>query len=129
MNSEAPVTPVKGLDPVGVGAEHWWHERLSSVSTLLLMIWLGASLLRLPDLSYGMVTQWLTAPINAVPMLLLIVSFFWHAKLGMQVIVEDYVHEDDNRILLLMLINFAIIAGAALALFSVLKIALGGSAA
>lgn len=129
MTSENPATPVRGLDPVGVGAEHWWHERLSSVSTLLLLIWLAVSLLRLPDLSFGSVTQWLALPLNAVGMMLLIVSGFWHAKMGMQVIVEDYVHQDDNRIILLMLINFLIIAGAALALFSVLKIALGGGAA
>jgi succinate dehydrogenase / fumarate reductase membrane anchor subunit len=70
-------------------------ERLTSVSTLLLFVWLLVSLLRLPSLSHGAVTQWLASPIAAVPMLLLIVSTFWHLKLGLQVIIEDYAHEKD----------------------------------
>lgn len=129
MKSETPLAHARGLGSAREGAEHWWHERLSSVSTLLLFVWLGVALLRLPDLSYGTIGEWLRLPVNTAAMLLLIVSSFWHGKLGLQVIIEDYVHEEGNKTILLMLLNFVVFAGAALALVSVLKIAFGGGAA
>ena len=72
---------------------------------------------------------WLHEPLAAVPMLLFIAMLFWHLQMGLRVVVEDYVHEEGNKIFLLVLINFLVVAGAALALFSVLKIAFGGVAA
>jgi succinate dehydrogenase / fumarate reductase membrane anchor subunit len=124
---ETPAAAVRGLGAAGEGAHHWWLERLTSVATLILFVWLGVSLLRLPDLSYGTVTDWLAGPLAAVPMLLLIVATFWHLKLGLQVILDDYVHEPGNRFFAILVLNFAAIAAAASALFSVLKIALGGA--
>jgi len=126
---QSPLGRVRGLGSARSGAHHWWIERLTSVSTLLLLVWLLVSLLRLPDLGYGSVVEWLGSPLNAVAMLLLIASSFWHMKLGLQVVVEDYVHVDGNKLFLVMLLNFAVIAGAALAAFSVLKIAFAGGAA
>jgi succinate dehydrogenase / fumarate reductase membrane anchor subunit len=117
----------RDLGPAGEAAHHWWLERLTSISTLLLLVWFAVSLLRLPGLGYGTVVEWLSSTVNAAGMLLLIVSTFWHLKLGMQVIIDDYVHEDGNRILLLVLLNIFAVAGAALALVAVLKIALGGA--
>jgi succinate dehydrogenase / fumarate reductase membrane anchor subunit len=108
------------------GAHHWWTERLTSLSTLLLFVWFAVSLLRLPDYGHRTVTEWLGSPLAAVPMLLLVVSTFWHLKLGLEVIVEDYVHDDGARLFWTMLINFAAVLGAAFALFAVLRIALGG---
>lgn len=129
MDSETPLAKARGLGPAGEGAERWWLERMTSVATLMLLVWLLVSLLRLADLGYGSIIEWLSVPYNAVAMMLLIVSSFWHGKLGMQVIVEDYVHEQGNKFFLLLLIDFAIVAGGALGLFCVLKIALGGDAA
>jgi succinate dehydrogenase / fumarate reductase membrane anchor subunit len=83
----------------------------------------------MPSLSHGAVTQWLSSPIAAVPMLLLIVSTFWHLKLGLQVIIEDYVHEEGLKLFSITLLNFLAIGAGALAFFSVLKIAFGGGAA
>ena len=129
MESETPLAHARGLGSAREGAEHWWHERLSSVSTMLLFVWLGVALLRLPDLSYGTIVEWLKLPVNTTAMLLLIVSSFWHGKLGLKVVIEDYVHEEGNKTILLMLLDFAVYAGGALALVSVLRIALGGGAA
>jgi succinate dehydrogenase / fumarate reductase membrane anchor subunit len=126
MRMESPLGRVRGLGSARSGAGHWWHERLSSVAAFLLFLWLIASVLRLPDLSYGTVTEWLAEPLAAVPMLLLILVTFWHLKLGLQVIVEDYVHEEGTKLFTIVLLNFFAVGAAALALFSVLKIALGG---
>jgi succinate dehydrogenase / fumarate reductase membrane anchor subunit len=122
-----PIGRVRGLGSAKSGAHHWWMERLTSVSTLLLFIWLLVSLLRLPTLDHGTVTEWLSSPLAAVPMLLLIVSTFYHLKLGMQVVIEDYVHEEGMKLFSITLLNFFAIGGGALAFFAVLKIAFGGN--
>ena len=129
MRYETPIARVRGLGSARSGAHHWWLERLTSVSTLILFVWLIVSLLRLPSLGHESVTLWLSSPLAAVPMLLLIVSTFWHLKLGLQIVVEDYVHEEGLRLFSVVLVNFFAIAGAALAAFAVLKIAFGGGAA
>jgi len=119
---------VRGLGSARSGATHWWHERLTSVSTLILLVWFFVSLVRLPDLSYATVTQWLAKPLAAVPMLLLILSVFWHLASGLRVVVEDYVHEEGGKLFWLVAINFACLFAAALSIFAVLRIAFGGAA-
>ena len=126
---ETPLGEVRGLGSAQEGAETWWHERLTSVASLLLMIWLLVSLIRLPALDYAVVAEWLSSTINATAMLLLIASLFWHIRLGLQVIVEDYVHEAGNKLFCLLLLNFATVAGALFGMVAVLKIALGGQPA
>ena len=128
MRMETPLKRVRGLGSARAGAHHWWHERLTSISTLVLLAWLVVSLVRMPGLDHSTLTQWLAAPLAAVPMLLLIVSVFWHLKMGLQVIVEDYVHTDGPKLFWITLINFLALFGAGLAIFAVLKIAFGGGA-
>lgn len=128
MRMESPIGRVRGLGSARSGAHHWWLERVTSVSTLLLFIWFIVSLLRLPGLDHETVTEWLASPIVAVPMLLLTISTFWHLKLGLQVVIEDYVHEEGSKLFSILLLNFLTIAGAALAFFAILKIAFGGDA-
>lgn len=129
MRMETPISRVRGLGSARSGAHHWWLERLTSVSTLILFIWFLVSIFRLPSLGHEAVIEWLAAPLVAVPMLLLIVSTFWHLKLGLQVVIEDYVHEEGLKLFAITLNNFFAIALGALAFFSVLKIAFGGDAA
>lgn len=109
-------------------ARHWGLERLTSAAALALFVWLFVSLWRLPALDFATVTLWLRDPLAAVPMLLLIAVAFRHLKDGLIVVVDDYVHEEASRLIWLALIKFAAIGAAALALFCVLKIALGASA-
>jgi succinate dehydrogenase / fumarate reductase membrane anchor subunit len=128
MRMGTPIARVRGLGSARSGAHHWWLERLTSVSTLILFVWLLVSLLRLPSLDHETVTGWLASPLAAVPMLLLIVSTFWHLKLGMQVVIEDYVHEEGLKLFSIVLLNFFAIALGATAFFSVLKIAFAAQA-
>ena len=128
MSMETPLGRVRGLGAAGEGAHHWWLERLTSLSTFLLLLWFGVSLLRLPTYDHATFVDWLSSPIAAVPMLLLVFSTFWHLKLGLQVVVEDYVHEEGSKFFWIVVINFAAVLAGALALFAVLRIALVGSA-
>ena len=128
MTMETPLRQARGLGSARKGAHHWWMERLTSVSTLLLFAWFAVSLWRLPAYDHNTIVQWLGNPLAAVPMLLLIVSTFWHARAGLIVVIEDYEH-GGSRLLYVVLTNFLAILGAALAIFAVLKIAFTGTAA
>lgn len=127
MKMETPLGRVRGLGSAKAGAHHWWLERLTAIATLVLLVWLVVSLVRLPDLDHRTVAEWLASPLAAVPMLLLIAGMFWHLKMGLQVVVEDYVHSDGPKLAWVALINFLSLFGAGLAIFAVLKIAFGGA--
>ena len=125
MGTGTELGRVRGLGSAKHGVGHWWQQRLTAVSNIALILWFIASLVRLPSLDYTSVIVWLRQPVAAIPMLLLIVSVFYHFRLGLQVFIEDYVHEEGSKLLALLLLNFYALAGAAAAVFAVLKIALG----
>src|SRR3546814_777058 len=97
--------------------------------TTLFRSWLIISLLRLPGLEYEQVTAWLAEPLVAVPMILMLANVFYHFRLGLQVMIEDYVHDDALKFGAILLLNFYAIGGAALGIFAVAKIAFSGAVA
>lgn len=127
MSETATAGPAAPAATHGAG-HHWGVERFAAAAALALFVWLAVSLWRLPGFDYQSVTHWLAHPLAAVPMLLFIAATFWHAKMGLIVAVEDYVHEEGGKLIWVALIKFACIFAAALAAFCVLKIALGGGA-
>ena len=110
------------------GGEHWIRERLTSAALLLLGLWFVLSLLLLPRFDRLTLTEWLRAPSGAVPMALLIVVGFIHSVDGLKTVVDDYVHDEGNRLLVHGILTFAGIGGGALALFSLARIAFGAAA-
>lgn len=118
---------VRGLGSARTGTDHWWMQRLTAVANIILLTWFIVSLLRLPSLDYFNVLTWLRQPVAAVPMLLFIASVFYHFRLGVQVMIEDYLDEEGNKLAAVIALNFYVIAGAAAAVFAVLKIAFGGN--
>lgn len=124
MGNGTPLGRVRGLGAAGGGVvHHWWLQRVTAVSNLILVLWFIVSLARLPSLDYSSAALWVRQPLVAVPLSLLIVSVFWHFRLGVQVMLEDYLH-GSKRVIALIALNFYTFALGALALFSVLKIAL-----
>ena len=86
------------------------------------MLWLMISVARMPGYDYAAVRLWLQSAWVAVPMILLIVSVFYHFRLGLQVVIEDYQH-DETRVVALVVLNFFTIAAATTAIFAILKTA------
>ncbi len=125
MGTGTGIGRVRGLGSAKTGAHHWWMQRLTAGGNILLLLWFVLSLLRLPSLSHKMVVQWMQSPLVAVPLILLVANTFWHFRMGLQVVIEDYQH-DQSRIVAIVLLNFYTIAAAALAIFAILKIAFGG---
>jgi succinate dehydrogenase / fumarate reductase membrane anchor subunit len=123
FRSASGLKRVRGLGAAHAGVHHWWLQRVTAAGNLLLGIWFILSLVFLPDLSRATVTAWLASPLNAIPMLLLALSTAWHMRLGVQVMVEDYVGAPGSRRLLLLLLDLYAVAIAATSLFAILKIA------
>ncbi len=127
-DSSTPLGRVRALGPSHHGGEHWIRERLTSAALLLLGSWFVASMVMLPSLDQKTVAEWLASASGAVPMALFVIAAFVHAVDGLKVIVDDYVHDAGNNLFLNGLILFAGIGGAALALFSLAKVAFGAAA-
>jgi succinate dehydrogenase / fumarate reductase membrane anchor subunit len=128
MSLRSPIGRVLGLGAAKEGVGHWWSQRMTSVALVILGLWFVAALLRLDGLSYPLVTAWLAQPLNAVLMTLLVATTVYHSKLGVQVVVEDYVTIAGTKIVTMLLLNFLHVALGALGIFAVLKIAFGASA-
>jgi succinate dehydrogenase / fumarate reductase, membrane anchor subunit len=113
---------VRGLGSAKEGAHHWWQQRLTAGANLVLMLWFILSIALLPAYDHATISHWMAQTQVAVPMLLLVASTFYHFRLGLQVVIEDYQH-DESRVVLLVLLNFFTIAAGTLAVFSILKVA------
>jgi len=127
MGTGTAIGRVRGLGSAKTGTRHWWHQRLTAGGNLLLVTWAVVSLLRLPLHDFRAVTLWLSSPWASVPLILATISVFYHLRLGLQVVIEDYQH-DFTRIISLVVLNFFAIGGAALAIFAILRITLTGAA-
>ncbi|TYC92851.1 succinate dehydrogenase, hydrophobic membrane anchor protein [Novosphingobium sp. BW1] len=125
MGNGTSIGRVRGLGSAKHGAHHWLVQRFTAVGNLFLLIWLVASILLFDDLSYVTVIDWISAPVPAVAMGLLIISTFWHARLGMQIMMEDYVHDHGTKFACLAALNIAVFAGAAFGVLCILRLALG----
>jgi len=128
MGNGTSIGKVRGLGSAHAGAHHWLVQRFTAVGNLVLMLWFVTSLLLLPNYDFATVTGWLSQPIPATAMILLVVSTFWHARLGLQVLIEDYVHDSGTKFGTITLLNLATIGGGAFAVFSVARLALSASA-
>jgi succinate dehydrogenase / fumarate reductase membrane anchor subunit len=127
--SATPLGKVRGLGSSGEGGHHWLEERFTSVVLVLLSLWLIFSILMLPNLELATLKEWLGSAWGAIPMALLIIAAFKHGLDGLKVAVDDYVHDEGNRIGLHFVLNMAAIAGASVALFALAKIVFGAAAA
>jgi succinate dehydrogenase / fumarate reductase membrane anchor subunit len=126
MGSGTELGRVRGLGSARHGAGHWWQQRATAFANIILTLWLLVSLVRLPNLDYGTVHAWMQSPFVAVPLALIVINTFWHFKMGLQVVIEDYQH-GESRIAFLGLLNIFTFGAGALALFSILKIAVTGT--
>ncbi len=123
MSLRTPLANVKGLGSAKEGAHHWWMQNLTSIALIPLTLWLAYSIASFGGMSYEQVIAWMQSPWVAVSLALLVVVMIYHAQLGIQVIIEDYVG-GWLRITSLILLNFTCIVLVFLALFSIIKVSL-----
>ncbi len=126
MTYRTPLGNARGLGSAKSGAHHWWMQRLTAIALVPLTLWFIASLIQLTGADQQTATVWLSSPVQAVLMLLLIAATFHHVQLGLQVVIEDYIDTEAAKIVVLVLAKLASMLLAAAAAFAVLKIAFGG---
>lgn len=124
MGLQSDLGKVRGLGSAKDGAHHWWWQRLTAVALIPLTVWFLFGLLCLLDSTYAEATSWIAKPHVTVLMIALISALFYHLKLGMQVVIEDYIHQEWAKISMLIGLNFACVLGAMAAVVAILKISL-----
>jgi succinate dehydrogenase / fumarate reductase membrane anchor subunit len=124
VSLRSPLGRVLGFGAAGQGAGHWWVQRVTAVALIPLTSWFAIALLGKPLQSYDAMRGWLGQPWVAVLTILLITTLAWHSKLGVEVVVEDYVHGKGRKAALLLISLFVHFAAAVAGVFAVLLLAL-----
>jgi succinate dehydrogenase / fumarate reductase membrane anchor subunit len=122
----SPLGRVMGLGSAKEGVAHWWAQRLTAVALIPLVLWFVIALIGLTGADRATVIAWLHAPLPAIATVLMLIAMFYHMQLGIQVVVEDYVHTEWLKISALVLNKFIAFALAAAGIFAVLRIAFQG---
>ena len=127
MGNGTSLGKVRGLGSAHSGSHHWLLQRFTAMGNLILIAYLLSAIVLLPNLSFMVVRHWISQPIPATAVALLVISLFWHARLGLQVVVEDYVHDHANKFAALAALNLVAFGGTAFGVFSIIRIALGAA--
>lgn len=123
---KSPMARAKGLGAAGSGVDHWMSQRVTAVANIPLVIWALCSIVNNLGASHAEFTTWLAQPLNAILMILFLISIFYHAYLGTQVVTEDYVHNEGLKTVKLITQKLFFFALGVASIFSVLKIAFTG---
>lgn len=126
MNLPTSLARFRGLSMGKEGVSHWWMQRVTAIVLTPLTLWFLISLLGVISADYEAVVTWIGKPINTVLLIALLVGTFYHAMLGLQVVIEDYVHVEGSKVLSLLVMKFALLLLGGAAVLAVLRIAFGG---
>ena len=119
-----PLKIARGLGSSHSGVSHWWTQRLTAAALVLLGVWFVVTVLSLLHADYVTARATVARPWNALLLIAFVVTMFWHAVLGLQVVIEDYVHTRWKEVVLLVTIKFLAVLGALASVLAVLRIAL-----
>jgi succinate dehydrogenase / fumarate reductase, membrane anchor subunit len=120
-----PLKRARGLGSAQSGVGHWWTQRVTAAGLVILGLWLVALSLCLMHSDYATARAAVAKPWNAVLLIAFLITAFWHAVLGLQVVIEDYVHTRWKEIVLLVVIKFLAVLSVLAGTLAVLRIALG----
>lgn len=123
-NMRSALGKARGLGSARSGVEHWWFQRLTAIGLIPLLIYLLISLMTtVLGADYEQARAWVQSPLNATTLLLFFAAGFYHANLGLQVVIEDYISNENCRIFTIICSKLINVALAVLSLFSILAIA------
>ena len=123
----SPLGRAIGLGSAKEGVEHWWLQRITAVALVPLTLWFVIAVIRLVGADLDSVRDWVGNPLPAILLVLLLIATFYHASLGLQVVIEDYVHTELSKLGLLIIVRLACFALAVAGIFAVLGMAVGMS--
>jgi succinate dehydrogenase / fumarate reductase, membrane anchor subunit len=128
MNSDlrTPLSRARGLGSARQGVHHWWAQRITAVALIPLVTWFAISLIMMSGADYAVVRAWIGSPVVMVLLTLTIVIGLHHGQLGMQEVVEDYVHNEGMKLALIVLLRFTAVFFGLAAIVAILRIGFGG---
>ena len=127
MSLRSPYSQARGLGSAKYGVSHWWLQRLTAVALVPLSLWFVGAVVYLSHASSAAVVGWMSSPAVAIALVIFLFSIFYHSQLGLQIIIEDYVHGEFVRLACVTLMKFLHVVAAVAAIFAVLHLAFGGS--
>lgn len=125
MRFRTPLSAVRGLGSAKEGTRHFWWQRVTALALVPLVLWFVVSLIAYTGADYATVTQWVQSPFVTILLLLLIIAIFFHAQLGVQVVIEDYVHSEWLKLTALIALKFVLLILGLASAVAVLRVAFG----
>ncbi|NQW02114.1 MAG: succinate dehydrogenase, hydrophobic membrane anchor protein [Rhodospirillales bacterium] len=127
MDMRSHLGRARGLGSSNDGVGHWWMQRLTGIALVPLIIWFVYSAVTMTGASHAEFSAWVGTHGNPILLILLIIAMFHHGQLGLQVVIEDYIHSEGPKLALIILTKFAAIFIGASSIFAVLRLTFGGS--
>ena len=124
MSLQSDLGKVRGLGSAKEGTHHWWWQRVTALAMIPLSIWFISGLICMIDGTHAEALDWVSKPHVTVLTVAFLSALFYHLKLGMQVVIEDYLHQESVKIAALIGLKFASVLGALAAIIAILKISL-----
>ena len=115
---------VRGLGSAKEGSHHWWMQRLTAIALIQLTVWFAISIIGIVGADHAAVVEWFSSPVISIFMILFVSTMVYHSTLGVQVVIEDYIHKESWKFGLLIALKFFGITLGVVAVFSILKLAL-----
>jgi succinate dehydrogenase / fumarate reductase membrane anchor subunit len=124
MDYRTPLAKVRGLGTAHNGVGHWWMQRLSAIVLIPLSFWFVAYAKQLGNASYAEMSGWLAEPLHSICAIVWILAVFYHAALGLQVVIEDYIHSQWQKISCIWGVKVVFLGFALTATLAVLRVVL-----
>ena len=121
-----PLARARGLGSARYGVHHWWAQRLTAIALIPLVVWFAISRVMMSGADYGAVRAWIGSPVVMVLLILTIAVGLHHGQLGLQVVIEDYVHPDGWKLALIVAVRFIAVFFGLAAVVAILRIGFGG---
>lgn len=121
-----PLARARGLGSAHTGLHHWWMQRLTAIALVPLVVWFAVSLVMMSGADQGVVRAWIGSPFVMVLLILTIVVGLHHGQLGLQVVIEDYIHGEGRKLALILLVRFVAVLSGLAATVAILRIGFGG---
>jgi succinate dehydrogenase / fumarate reductase membrane anchor subunit len=125
MSLEADIAKVRGLGSAKEGTGHFWHQRLTAIALIPLSIWFVVNLVCVFDATYAEVTAWIQSPIVTTLLVALIGALLYHVKLGVQIVIEDYLHAEWLKLSSIICLNLGTVLCGLVSIVAILKISFG----
>lgn len=122
MSLRTPLAKARGLGSAKHGTHHFWLQRLTALALVPLSLWFLSALVGMTRVDYATVTSWMSSPPNAILLILFVISLFYHAQLGMQVVIEDYIDKEWQKVANIILIKLLSFVAAVASIFAILKV-------